>query len=256
MQIQIQGQKYDPDGEYVRTWIPELARMPTEWVHCPWDAPSSILGVAGVELGFNYPKPIVELNTARQCLDDAVSMMWQLDTTAKLAELNGEVVEDNMNYIKSSNIPVVVLKKELSSTVSSFDQTLLDVNGKNKLQSSEVKGLYTQIIQADVMNASNMEDTESTANLKVSRKRSHSDGAFSVPSCSSSFGMHSRIHDPESSSILYLEQKPDRNDADGVSILVRTSITHGNSYKLPNSSFRSGTQASHDPMLWAASWAL
>jgi cryptochrome 2 len=252
MQIQIQGQKYDPDGEYVRTWIPELARMPTEWVQ--------ILKVAGVELGFNYPKPIVELHTARECLDDAISMMGQLDTAAKLAELNGEVVEDNMNYIKSSNIPVVVLKKELSSTVSSFDQRLLDANGKNKLQSAEVKGPYVQIIQADVMNASNMEDTESiTANLQVSRKRSHSEGAFSVPSCSSSFGMHSRIHDPKSSSILcsgYLEQKADRNDADEVSILIRTSITHGNSYKLANSSFRSVKQASHDTMLWVASWAL
>ncbi|GJM99635.1 hypothetical protein PR202_ga16756 [Eleusine coracana subsp. coracana] len=182
---EVQGQKYDPDGEYVRTWIPELARMPTEWIHRPWDAPRSILEVAGVELGFNYPKPIVELHTARECLDDAICMMWQLDTAAKLAELNGEVVEDNMNCIKGSNIPVVVLKKELSSTVSSFRQRLPNGNGTNKLQPTEVKGPYKQIIQADVMNASNVEDTESTANLQVSRKRSH----------------------------RYLEQKADRNGA-------------------------------------------
>ncbi|KAK3129364.1 hypothetical protein QOZ80_6BG0478450 [Eleusine coracana subsp. coracana] len=184
---EVQGQKHDPDGEYVRTWIPELARMPTEWIHRPWDAPKSILEVAGVELGFNYPKPIVELHMARDCLDDAISMMWQLDTAAKLDELNGEVVEDNMNYIKGSNIPVVVLKKELSSTVSSCGQRLLNGNGKNKLQSTEVKGPYKQIIQADVMNASNMEDTQSTANLQVSKKRFHSEG--------------------------YLEQKADKNGA-------------------------------------------
>lgn len=196
--------------------------MPTEWIHRPWDAPRSILEVAGVELGFNYPKPIVELHTARECLDDAISMMWQLDTAAKLAEQNGEVVEDNMSYIKSSNIPVVVLKKELSPTVSSFGQRALNANGKNKLPSTEVKSSYKQIIQADVMNASNMDDTESTANLQVSRKRFHSEGAFNVPSCSSSFDMHSRIHDPENFSILssgYTEQKSDRNGAGKVSIL-------------------------------------
>ncbi|GJN34729.1 hypothetical protein PR202_gb23420 [Eleusine coracana subsp. coracana] len=233
---EVQGQKHDPDGEYVRTWIPELARMPTEWIHRPWDAPKSILEVAGVELGFNYPKPIVELHMARDCLDDAISMMWQLDTAAKLDELNGEVVEDNMNYIKGSNIPVVVLKKELSSTVSSCGQRLLNGNGKNKLQSTEVKGPYKQIIQADVMNASNMEDTQSTANLQVSKKRFHSEGAFNLPSCSSSFDMHSRIHDPESSSILssgYLEQKADKNGAGKVSIFFwETSITWRNQPRL------------------------
>ncbi|TVU10646.1 hypothetical protein EJB05_44190 [Eragrostis curvula] len=203
---EVQGQKYDPDGEYVRTWIPELARMPTEWIHRPWDAPSSILEVAGVELGFNYPKPIVELQTARECLDDAITTMWQLDTAEKLNELNGEVVEDNMNCTKSSNIPTVVLKKELSPTVSSFSQRVPDANGKDKLQSSEVKGPYKQIMQADVTNASDMEDTGSTANLQVSRKRFHSEG--------------------------YLTQKADRNGA--CKVEDDTSVDSGTSISRPS----------------------
>ncbi|XP_062232688.1 cryptochrome-1-like isoform X2 [Phragmites australis] len=213
---EVQGQKYDPDGEYVRTWIPELARMPTEWIHRPWDAPSSILEVAGVELGFNYPKPIVELHMARECLDDAISTMWQLDTAAKLAELNGEVVEDNMNNIKSFDIPKVVLKKELSPATSPFDQRA-STNGKNqKLQPKEVKGPYKQIVRVDVMNSSKMEDTGSTANSQVSRKRSSSDSAFNVSLCSSSLGVHSRIHDGDGYSVLYsgyLQQKADRDGA-------------------------------------------
>ena len=36
------GYKYDPDGEYVRRWVPELTRLPTEWIHHPWDAPPHV----------------------------------------------------------------------------------------------------------------------------------------------------------------------------------------------------------------------
>jgi len=214
---EVQGQKYDPDGEYIRTWIPELARMPTKWIHCPWDAPSSILEVAGVELGFNYPKPIVELHMARECLDDAISTMWQLDTAAKLAELDGEIVEDNMNNIRSFDIPKVVLKKELSPSTSSINLRMPYTSGqKKKLQPMEVKVPYKQIIRDDVMNASNMEDTGSIANSQMSRKRSSSDSASNGPLCSSSLIMHSQIHDRDSSLVLYsdyLQQKAGRNGA-------------------------------------------
>ncbi|KAJ1265697.1 hypothetical protein BS78_08G095600 [Paspalum vaginatum] len=206
---EVLGQKYDPDGEYVRTWIPELARMPTQWIHCPWDAPSSILEVAGVELGFNYPKPIVVLHMARECLDDAISTMWQLDTAAKLAELDGEVVEDNMNNIRTFDIPKVVLKMELSASTSSINQKVPFTNDKNKnLQPREVKAPYKQVNRDD--------DTGSTANSQVTRKRSSIDSAINVPSCSSSLIMHSRIHDPDSCSVLYssyLQQKEDRSAA-------------------------------------------
>jgi len=215
---EVQGQKYDPDGEYVRTWIPELARMPTEWIHSPWAAPNSILQVAGVELGFNYPKPIVELHMARECLDDAISTMWQLDTAAKLAELDGEVVDDNLNNIRNFDIPKVVLNKKLSPSTSSMEHRVLSTNGKDeKSQPTEVKALYKQIIRDDMMNDSNMDDTCSTANLKVTRKRSSSDSAFNVPSCSSSLVMESRIHHNEPSSVLYSGYFQKTADRDGTS---------------------------------------
>ena len=56
----MQGEKFDPRGDYVRRWVPELARMPEEFVHHPWDAPALVLSAAGVELGANYPRPIVD----------------------------------------------------------------------------------------------------------------------------------------------------------------------------------------------------
>lgn len=62
----LQGSKFDPDGGYVRQWVPELSRMPAKHIHTPWDAPEAILAEAGVALGETYPLPIVDHAEARQ----------------------------------------------------------------------------------------------------------------------------------------------------------------------------------------------
>jgi len=61
-----QGERFDPDGQYVRRWIPELAALDADWIHHPWDAPANELAKAGVTLGTNYPKPIVDLPISRR----------------------------------------------------------------------------------------------------------------------------------------------------------------------------------------------
>jgi len=60
-----QGEKFDPDGEYVRRWVPELAKLPSKWIHKPWDAPGEVLAEADVRLGENYPEPMVDHKGAR-----------------------------------------------------------------------------------------------------------------------------------------------------------------------------------------------
>lgn len=60
-----QGEKFDPEGEYVRRWVPELAALPNEYIHHPWEAPPLVLAAAGVELGKSYPHPIVDHKAAR-----------------------------------------------------------------------------------------------------------------------------------------------------------------------------------------------
>jgi deoxyribodipyrimidine photo-lyase len=61
----LQGVKFDPEGSYVRRWVPELSRVPTEFLHEPWAAPSAVLAIAGVKLGVDYPQPIVNHGEAR-----------------------------------------------------------------------------------------------------------------------------------------------------------------------------------------------
>ncbi|MCB1520239.1 MAG: deoxyribodipyrimidine photo-lyase [Hyphomicrobiaceae bacterium] len=60
-----QGQKFDPDGVYVRQWVPELAQLPDKFVHDPSAAPPETLASAGVELGATYPAPMVDHKVAR-----------------------------------------------------------------------------------------------------------------------------------------------------------------------------------------------
>lgn len=67
----LQGEKFDPDGAYVRRWVPELAAMPTKWIHAPWTAPADVRRHAKIVLGENYPEPIVDHSEARTKALDA-----------------------------------------------------------------------------------------------------------------------------------------------------------------------------------------
>jgi deoxyribodipyrimidine photo-lyase len=61
----LQGQKFDPNGDYVRKFVPEIAGLPTEHLHTPWEAPAAVLAQAGIELGRTYPYPIIDHATGR-----------------------------------------------------------------------------------------------------------------------------------------------------------------------------------------------
>lgn len=56
----LQSGKFDPSGDYIRRYVPELADMPDRWIHAPWEAPPMIRAQAG-----NYPAPVVDLNQSR-----------------------------------------------------------------------------------------------------------------------------------------------------------------------------------------------
>jgi len=60
-----QGEKFDPKGEYIRKYVPELKNLPDKYLNKPWEAPPLILAGAGITLGKDYPKPIVDHSMAR-----------------------------------------------------------------------------------------------------------------------------------------------------------------------------------------------
>lgn len=61
----LQGKRYDPEGNYVRRWVPELAGLQARHIHAPWQAPSGVLAAAGIDLGRDYPRPVVDHAEAR-----------------------------------------------------------------------------------------------------------------------------------------------------------------------------------------------
>ena len=62
----LQGRKFDPQGDYVRRYVPELAELDDDFIHAPWEASEPMLHAAGVRLGESYPHPIVDHAAARQ----------------------------------------------------------------------------------------------------------------------------------------------------------------------------------------------
>ena len=61
----LQGKKFDPNGDYVRQYVPEIAALPNKHLQAPWEAPAEVLREAGIELGKDYPEPIVDLMESR-----------------------------------------------------------------------------------------------------------------------------------------------------------------------------------------------
>lgn len=175
--------------------------MPTEWIHHPWDAPLTVLRASGVELGQNYPKPIIDIDLARERLTEAIFKMWEAEAAAKSAgsDARNEVVVDNSNSVENLDIPKVVLKgKAPCATVSANDQKVPALQDPKIEPPIRKRSKYIEEARQDEANSENHNkdtgvssiDQEmcSTAESSACKKQcTSSTCSFSVPQqCSSS----------------------------------------------------------------------
>lgn len=75
----VQAKKFDPNGEYIRKHIPEIASLPNKYLFCPWEAPAEILKNSDIEIGSTYPKPIVNLEKSRELALQSFELLRKKD---------------------------------------------------------------------------------------------------------------------------------------------------------------------------------
>jgi len=66
-----QGKKFDLDGHFIRRWLPELANVPDNQIHTPWQMSAAVQKQSGCRIGHDYPAPIIDHGFARQRTLDA-----------------------------------------------------------------------------------------------------------------------------------------------------------------------------------------
>lgn len=181
---EVQGSRYDPEGEYVRCWLPELARMPTEWIHHPWDAPTAVLKASGIELGINYPKPIVDIDLARENLRKAIFLMWETEAAAKATDPSGttnEIIVDNSEAIGNLGIPNMVSREKAPCpTTSSHDQRVPSIQISKNVSLIRKRPKYMEEESKDETSKMDIEEC-STAESSSAKKPTTSRHSFSVP---------------------------------------------------------------------------
>ncbi|XP_031492190.1 cryptochrome-1 isoform X1 [Nymphaea colorata] len=148
---QLEGYKFDPNGEYVRRWLPELARLPTQWIHHPWSAPESVLQAAGVELGSNYPFPIVEISAAKARLQEALSEMWQLEAASRAAIENG--AQEGLG--DSSEETMAIYPLEASMEVDHQPTRINTTNASRRQQDQMVPSMTFSFLRVEEEPSSN-----------------------------------------------------------------------------------------------------
>ncbi|KAL3626427.1 Cryptochrome-2 [Castilleja foliolosa] len=211
---QIQGFNFDPEGDYIRQWLPEIARMPTEWIHHPYDAPLTVLKSAGVDLGTNYPKPIIDIDVARDKLTEAILVMHEKASMDKESNPYGtaEVVFDNVNLPVQNE---VLEEKTLCPSSSSHDQRVPSMKmSKNGAQSKKRMNYLENDLKDSLISGKNGNEllkidgeVSSTAESSSKKQMTKSRNSVFVPQSWSSISTDELYQARDSPGVEYTWQK-------------------------------------------------
>jgi len=139
------GKKTDPDGLYIKQYLPQLAKYPAKYIYEPWKAPLSIQQAAGCIIGKDYPLPIVQHETISK-----VNMQRMKDAYANQDQLRVSLLEqDGINKHNSgdNNSNDINIGKKASSRALEVEEIDQDEDHNDTEQSNQNKKNSTNILK-------------------------------------------------------------------------------------------------------------
>ncbi|MBV2129462.1 cryptochrome/deoxyribodipyrimidine photo-lyase family protein [Arsukibacterium indicum] len=109
-----QSQLKDPEGQFIRKWLPELARLPNSWLHSPWLMPQTLQQQFGCTIGRDYPAPIIELEQARQQARAKLSNWLQSQPACRWQQQKNKVIARHASRKRPVARKAVKSKDQLS----------------------------------------------------------------------------------------------------------------------------------------------